>query len=188
MARNRSNILVRGFSGAVGRQLVLRTRGDQTYLANRPSINRNRVPTNDQQEVRLKFKDAVTYAKAAIQDPALKLDYAAVARPGQSAFNVAFSDAYLPPELNNLRTDAYSGDPGDKITVRATDNFFVDKVTVAIIALNGTVIEEGEATPDANGLDFTYTATQSNAVLQGSKVRVTAEDLPRNRTVLEVTL
>lgn len=188
MARNKNNILVRGFSGSVGKQLVLRTSGDRTFLANRPSINPGRVATPQQEVVQLKFKEAVVYAKAAIQDPALKLDYAAVARPGQSAFNVAFSDAYMAPELSNLTTSGYAGNVGDKITVRAIDNYYVDSVKVTILDAGGTLLEEGNAQPDPNGLDFTYTATQANAVLPGTTIRVAAEDLPKNRTILDKVL
>jgi len=136
MAKNKNNILARGFSGAIGKQLVLRTSGDRTYLANRPSRNPNRVDTPEQAAVKLRFKQSVVYGKAAIKDPALKLDYLSVARPGQSAFNVAFSDAYMAPELSNLDTESYSGNVGDKITVRATDDFFVASVRVLSSAWN----------------------------------------------------
>jgi len=188
MARNRNNILARGFSGAVGKQLVLRTSGERTFLANRPSKNPNRVPTPAQEAVQLKFRESVIYAKAAIQDPALKLDYQAVARPGQSAFNVAFNDAYKGPELSNLNTEAYAGNPGDIITVRAIDNFFIDSVRISILDSNGSVLEEGAATPNANGLDFSYTVTQSNVSLPGTTIRAAAEDLPKNRTILDKVL
>ena len=188
MARNKNNILVRGFSGAVGKQLVLRTSGDRTILANRPGKNPGRVATPAQEAVKLKFREAVIYAKAALQNASLKLDYQDVAKPGQSAFNMAFTDAYKAPELSNLNTDGYTGNPGDSITVRAIDNFFVDLVRISILAANGAVLEEGAAEPNANGLDFSYTVTQSNASLAGTTVRVIAEDLPRNRTVLEKVL
>lgn len=188
MARNKTNILARGFSGGVGKQFVLRTKGERTILANRPSINPNRIATPDQEAVQLKFRESVIYAKTAIQDPALKLDYAAVARPGQSAFNVAFSDAYLAPELSNLDTNGYSGTIGDRITVRAIDNFFVESVKISILAAGGVLLEEGNAVLGTNGLDWTYTVTQANAALAGTTIRVAAEDLPKNRTILEKIL
>jgi hypothetical protein len=46
-------------------------------------------------------------------------------------------------------------------------------------------LEEGAATPNANGLDFSYTATQSNASLAGTTIRAVAEDLPRNELRLK---
>lgn len=64
MARNKNNIPARGFSGAVGKQLVLRTCGESTFLANRPSKILNRVSTPAQEVVQLKFRDSVIYASS----------------------------------------------------------------------------------------------------------------------------
>jgi len=178
---------MRGFSGTVGKQLVLRNRAGKTILANRPVVNKNRIPTPQQEAVRLRFRESVVYAKTTMQDPALKLDYAAAARPGQSHYNVAFTDAYLPPVISNLQTDQYTGKPGDKIMVRVMDDFYVDKVQVSITA-GGVVLEFGDAVPESNGLDWSYTITEANASLPGTVVKVSAEDLPKNRSILEKTL
>jgi hypothetical protein len=107
----------------------------------------------------------------------LKLDYQAAARPSQSAFNVVFNDAYKGPELSKLNTDAFAGNPGEIITVRAIDNFFIDSVRISILDSTGAVLEEGAATPNANGLDFSYTATQANASLVGTTIRTVAEEI-----------
>lgn len=188
MARNNNNILVQGFSGAVGKQLVLRIRGGKTFLVNRPVKKKGRVPTAAQKAMQVKFREAVIYAKTAIQNAALKLHYQAVAQPGQSAYHAAFKDACRGPELSNLNTERYSGKVGDRITVRAVDNIFVDIVRISILAADGAILETGAAERDPNGLDFRYTITQPNANLAGTTIRVVAEDLPRNRTFLEVVL
>ena len=173
----------------MGSQFVLPVKGNQSILANKPKRRRKiRVPSDEQKEVRLKFKAAVTYAQTVLNDPPLKLDYLAAARPGQSAFNVAFSDAYLGPEISNLDTSAYKGIAGNQFRVRVQDNFYVKQVMFYILEPDGSEIESGVATLESNGLDYFYIAKVNNPELQGTIIRVTAEDLPMNRTVLDKTL
>jgi hypothetical protein len=64
MARNKNNIITRGISGAVGKQLVLRTSGERTFLANRPNKILNLVSTPAQKVVQLKFRELVIYASS----------------------------------------------------------------------------------------------------------------------------
>lgn len=188
MARNKSNIILQGFSGSLGNQLVVRNRDGETYLSSKPKFKRGRKPTVPQQSVRMKFRESIVYAKAAIADPALKLDYEAMARPGQTAFNVAFSDAYIGPEVSNIQAVGYSGKAGQVITVRAIDNYVVTKVRFTLSDAEGFVLEEGEAVQLSNGVDWSYTSTFENATLAGTVIRVVAEDMARNQTVLEKVL
>ena len=73
----------------------------------------------------------------------------------------------------------YSGAPGDRIVVRAHDDFAVARLQVTVSDSNGQEIERGEAmeTPP-NGGQWMYTA--SATVAEGTLVRitVTASDQP----------
>src|SRR5436190_5798284 len=141
MAFSDDNVLTYGLRGAVGRLVVFRKKGDKTVVSKRPRFKPGYIPTVDQQIVREKFNDASRYAKAAIQDPLVKAGYEAVTRPGQSAYNIAFQDAFNPPELSQLRLDNYHGQPLDTILVKAVDNFKVITVEFFIYKPDGTLLE-----------------------------------------------
>jgi hypothetical protein len=72
--------------------------------------------------------------------------------------------------------------------IRAVDDFRVTGLQVEIHSANGTILEKGNAVQLTNGLDWTYTATQANNPLTGSKIKATATDVPGNKGALEVTL
>jgi len=188
MARVDNNIMTRFSSGAIGKQLVLRNRGNDSFLSNRPKRKKRRKKTPKQIEVRLKFREAAKYATGVSNDPLLRLDYEAKVLPGQTAYNVAFADAFMPPELSALKTSGYKGMPGNILTVRALDNFKVESVSFEIIGADDTEIETGLATPDENSLDWNYTVKTQNDSLPGTLIRVTATDRPKNQTILEQTL
>jgi hypothetical protein len=92
------------------------------------------------------------------------------------------------PVVKSINTQNYKGAVSDKIAVRAIDDFRVVSVRVEIYAANGTLLETGNAEQTTNGLDWTYTATQANNPLAGSKIKAIATDIPANEGILEVTL
>jgi hypothetical protein len=82
----------------------------------------------------------------------------------------------------------YTGTSGGQITVRAVDDFRVTAVQVEIYTANGALLEKGNAEQQVNGIDWTYTATQANSPLTGSKIKAIATDVPGNEGTLELTL
>jgi hypothetical protein len=50
------------------------------------------------------FGEAVEFGKYAVKDPQLKKEYAALTKQGQTAYNVAVSDARHPPKINSILT------------------------------------------------------------------------------------
>lgn len=188
MARADNNVLTRFTSGAVGKQLVLRNRGTRSFLSNRPKLKKRRKSSAKQDEIKLRFRMAAKYARKIINDDTLRPDYEAAVLPGQTAYNVAFADFFLGPEISEINTDGYKGAIGDKLIVRALDNFQVTDVAFQIFGADGTEIETGLATMEENGVDWGYTATAANPELTGSIIRVMAVDRPQNRTVLDKLL
>jgi len=92
-----------------------------------------------------------------------------------------------PPVVKSIITRNYIGTVGDKIAVRAIDDFRVVSVRIEIYAANGK-LEEGDAEQNANGLDWNYTASQANAVLAGTRIKGIATDVPGNDGILVVSL
>lgn len=125
------NDLIEGSSGRFGKRLVYRQRGSKTIIARRPA--RKRKPDSSRQlEVREIFGEAVLYAKEVIADVMKKAIYQERVTGNQSAFNLALSDFCKAPEIKKCNTLHYFGQVGDKIKIRAIDDFKVESVKVAI--------------------------------------------------------
>lgn len=186
MAQSNENVVIQGMRGTIGGQLVFRNRLGKTVVSKSPK--KGRLSSTEQLAIQAKFKLALAYAKSAVKNEPVKAGYQAMAKGGQTAFNVAFQDAYHSPELSALNTDGYRGQIQNPIVVRAIDNFKVDSVRVLIIDAEGSLVEQGNAVAEANGLDWKYLCTQAHADLPGTVIRVIARDLPGNETLLEKTL
>ena len=187
MAKQKNNIIMRSTRGMVGGQIVFKRRAGKGYVAAAPEVNENRKPTVGQQAVQEKFKRCLDYAKLAITEPLIKEAYKAKALRHQSAFNVAFLDAQFAPEVIAVIADGYNGAVGNTIVVRATDNFKVDSVKVAIKNAADEIIEEGPAVLSTGDL-WVYTTTHANPVIPGTKIKASAFDMPENEGFREITL
>ncbi|MCY1518252.1 hypothetical protein D9M68_529640 [compost metagenome] len=95
---------------------------------------------------------------------------------------MALADFCQPPKITSLKLDAYRGNVGDTITIRAVDRFKVTSIKVSLSKPDGTLIETGLAVAAANGADWVYTATRPNEEIPGTEVNVQASDTPGNRT------
>jgi hypothetical protein len=187
MAVSNENILTRGLSGSIGRMITFRQRAGQTITSKfrRPTT----VPaTEGLIEVRTVFASAIAYAKAVVQDPVIKALYQAAVKGGQTAFNVATSDALNSPRVTNILTDSYHGNPGNAIIVLATDDFKVVDVTVSVEEATGGLLEQGNAVLQPGGSDWLYKATMVNQMPADSKITAVAMDLPGNSTAFSIKL
>ncbi len=181
------NDLITGSSGRFGKRLVYRQRGGKTIIASRPLRKRN-PNTPRQQEVREIFSEGILYAKTVIADELTKALYQAKVKGNQTAFNLALSDFCKAPQITKYNVAEYAGQAGDKISIRAVDDFKVEWVKLQIKDCAGSTIEEGTAVLSANGADWIYIATAANPTLAGSKLIISAGDLPGNITIKEVIL
>jgi hypothetical protein len=189
MANVNGNLLVRGARGNVGKQFVYRKHGDNTTIARMPSINKDAVPTEKQQEIREQFSDAAIYAQGAMSSADLKKEYEKKAAPGKTAFNIAFRDYLKAPVVKKIDVSNYKGMAGSVVVVKAKDDFRVAQVKVSIHSSAGVLLEEGNAILDPIKRSlWNYAATQNNASLSGSVVSATATDLPGNTGSLEITI
>jgi hypothetical protein len=180
------NLILKEASGSVGKMLTITKKKSGTIQLGKHRGASTTPPTDKQKEVQSKFKNAIVYGKAVMNDPDLKAMYQAAAKKDQSAYNLAVRDAFKAPEISSINTALYTGAIGSKITVRAIDDFKVASVRVKVTSAAGVVIEQGDAVLQNNGLDWLYTATVLNDVVQGGTIVASALDLPANETVLEV--
>ncbi len=176
MAKVGNNVLTHGLHGKIGDLIVFRVRNGQTIVGAKPE--RSGSPTEAMIKHREHFQEAVLYAKAAMADPAMKEAYEAAKKGSESAYNVAIADFLRAPHIDEIDVSNYNGQPGDTIRVRAVDDFKVAEVALSVEAADGNVIESGAAVQDANYLYWTYTATESNSAIQGSKIVVRVSDVP----------
>jgi len=188
MAHVEKNVVTDGVSGMFGDKIVFRKRpGGGTILSSRPS-HHSVPPTEAQEGIQEKFLEAIVYAKSVMANPELKAAYKAAARPGVSAYALALGDYMKDPVIKEVVTKGYAGNPGDRIIIRAIDNFKITEVSVSITKADGTPIEEGIAMKNPTGITWTYTAMASNPELQGSKVEVSVTDTPGHVVTSTVTL
>lgn len=190
MSSTTNNMLTKNYRGKVGKQYVMKTRGDKSIIASLPKRRDPGVPVPPNMlQLQKKFQRASIYARMSNTNPDLMLQYADGRRGNQTAFNVAFLDAYKGPEIGDLRADAYKGQPGQPLFIEAIDNFRVTSVRFTLIAPDGSILEEGDAQMDeTTGYDWIYTTKVANPSLTGTTIRVVAEDLPKNRTLFEAVL
>lgn len=186
MAESKDNIVTKGLSGTIGRQLTFRNKGGKTFVSKllKPSTA---SPTPDAAAVRARFQSSAQYAAKAIKDPVTKALYKAAATGNQTAFNLALSDAFKAPVVSEIKTDNYHGAAGNTLTVVATDDFKVTGVVVSIHDAAGNLVEQGDAVIQQNE-DWLYTTKQANGSLAGSKITAVASDLPGNSTSFTKTL
>lgn len=184
MAESKNNVLTHGLAGLVDDMIVFRNRGGKTFVSVKPK-ERTGEPTEVQKQHQGQFQEAILYAKTAITDPAKKAAYDDATTGGQTAYNVAVADFFHAPEIKEINVSGYTGKTGDAIKVKATDDFKVAEVSVAIYNADGSEVEHGLAVQSTNGVEWVYIATADNTSLDGDKIVVRVSDLPGHTTAGE---
>lgn len=188
MAKNSDNLFTDGFRGTVGGNMTFSRRKSGNVIVSKRRGPSNIPPTESQLQVRERFRIGSIYAKAVMADPANKKIYADATTGDQTAYNLALRDAIKAPVVHSIDASGYAGLPGNRIVVRATDDFKVTGVRVSIRTATGEIVEEGNAVLLPTGLDWAYTATSILDQFSGAGIKATAFDLPLNEDSLEITL
>src|ERR1044071_7025253 len=179
MAKVHNNIFVRGLTGSVGDQFVIRrTRSGKTIIANKPKFDDNRQFTEKQKTHQDVFREATSYARFAQEQPA----YIEMAKKtGSTAYNIAISDWFGTPSVLEINVDHWTGEVGQTICVKARDKVMVARVTVVIRDADENVLEAGEAVQSKDGSAWWNYTTQSVIKMTPFPiVEATAQDLPGN--------
>lgn len=189
MAHSNNSIITGKFQGKLGKELVFRNWDGKTIVAKAPGPRKG-LPTEEQEKRQETFLLGSRYAKAISSgaNPDLAEAYRAVLKPRQNLYSRALQDYVSAPKVISINTLDYKGLVGDKIVVRAKDDFKVTGVRVEIYAADGSLLEQGDAVADIYDLDWTYTATESNSLLTGTLIKAIATDIPNNEGMLEAVL
>jgi hypothetical protein len=175
MAKNRNNMLIRGLSGSLGDQFVIRRdKAGRTIIANKPTFDENRQFTASQKANQEAFREAVVYAKATQRENVYIDKAKGTARSG---YNIALADWFHKPQIKKLDVTGWNGQAGQAIRIRALDDVQVTQVAVVITDESGTVFEQGNAQPDEAGW-WTYMTTKAASGTR--RLQITARDMPGN--------
>lgn len=175
MAKVRNNIVIRGLSGMLGDQVVVKIdKAGRTILAAAPGDdpNRNSSPAQRQQQER--FREASVYAMSAKDNEVYVEKAKGTPKIPQ---NVAMADWFHAPEVSEVDVADWHGAIGQPIRIKAVDDVKVTQVNVVITDAAGVVMEQGPAT-QADGNWWTYTTTATAA--DGARIVASARDLPGN--------
>jgi hypothetical protein len=176
MAKVENNIFVRGLSGTLGGQFVVKQGRNCTIVSKQPVFDENRTFTEAQVDRQSKFREAVAYAKGA-KGWTVYVEKAKATN--RTPYHVAISDFCHAPEITNLDMSAWNGEAGQVLRVQVVDDVKVTQVSVVITDEAGNVLEQGPAV-QGEGTLWTYTTTVTTQ--NGVHVVVTARDLPGNIT------
>ena len=94
---------MKGTSGQLNQQMVLKTYGNKTFLSKLPDMSKVEFTENQKAEQSL-FADAIDYARSIISDPEKKAAFKATLEPGRRVYNAAIS-AYLKEHKKNKGQD-----------------------------------------------------------------------------------
>ena len=177
MAKVYNNIFVRGLSGKLGDQFIVKTdKSGRTIVSAKPTFNGTREFSPAQLMQQQAFREAAAYAKEKKGEEI----YITKASGGtKSPYNLAVADWFNRPKILEVDLTAWYGQAGDMIRMRAQDDVMVDQVTVTISDGTDTVLESGQAN-DTGGLWWEY-ATNGNITGQVT-VTIAARDLPGHVT------
>ena len=105
MAKQDRNAVMRTTRGMFAKQVVFKERGGDVYVSGPPKKRGNKRATASQLEIQERFRNATDYAKIVMDAPELKAAYKKAANPKQSAYNLAFRDAFNPPIVTRIIKD-----------------------------------------------------------------------------------
>ena len=171
MAKVRNNLLIRGLSGKLGNQFVIRQLCDgRTIVCTRPDFS-GRILSASQREHHQRVKEAAAYAQPASRENPIYAELAASTM--KNAYNVAFGDWFSPPVIHSLERQ------GKAIRIVASDDVMVASVEVLVFDEAGKEVERGEAIQRSGGL-WEYVPSAAGRVV------VEVSDLPGNTVRGEV--
>ena len=180
MAKVKLNPVLEQIRGKVG-DLVFKRYEEEVVVARKPDLS-GRVPTPGQAAHRERFRLAALYGKTVFADPVKKTLYENAAKAhGKPVFALTVSDFLNAPAVDEIDLSAYTGKAGEPITIRASDDFEVAGVAVAIRDTCGAVLEQAPAC-QSDGV-WRYTTTKTLTAGVPVMIEVTATDRPGNKTV-----
>lgn len=174
-----------GTSGKIGAIIYRLQKDGKILVASRPKKRKKKI-SGSQQKVRDRFNAAAFYAKKVKETPELLQYYQSLEKPGKSVHLLAMTDCMRPPRIEETDVSSYDGAAGSEIRVHVIKDGQLT-VKVRIEKADGTLVEEGLAVQQSYAV-WVYEATASNDALSGSRITVSAKDLPGNVVRKEIIL
>ncbi|MGB3181509.1 MAG: hypothetical protein WBB45_08975 [Cyclobacteriaceae bacterium] len=181
------NAITHGTSGMLNNQVVLRQRAGRTILAYRPAKS-TKPPTEKQLARRKAFKEAINYAKGAMNNEMLRAKYEARETAFVSAYNLAVRDYLKKPEIKAVLQDDYNAKAGSRLLIVAVDDMEIARVEVKLHNGAGITFEQGEATMAADKPVYEYVLQSTMPAGESVVATVAAMDMPGNRTENETVI
>src|SRR5258706_7889164 len=175
-------------SGVMSKDVVIRKIRNQTIISTvtvpRKSTSVRKEETND------RFAEASHWAKVTLMEPGMKELYSkGINSKLTNARTVAVADYLNAPKIHYISLKQHTGAIGDKIRIKATDDFQVTALNVTITDKNRKQLETGAATRyKRKPTMWIYTVTVANPDTIGTVIRATAMDRPQNKVSKEVTI
>lgn len=185
MAISKYNVVMHNTSGIVGDLLEFSQRYGKTIIGKRR--RKSSTVSEVQLEIRRKFKKACSYAKQTMAIPERAVLYEAKAKPGVTPYNLAVANYFTAPTIVEIITDEYKGAAGDRLDLLVDDAIIVVSVEVSIYTADNELVESGPAVKTEEGF-WHYIATADSPQLAGSRIAVTAKNLPGNSATEEQVL
>lgn len=148
MATIQNDLVIRGLSGKVGRQLAVHRKSDGQYMICAAQLGEY-VPVHWEAKFggHQRLYEALLYSRSAPQG--LGKDD-----------GVTVADTIHPPEIHRIDISAYTGKAGELIGITAGDDINVASVGVLIVTDEGILVEKGSAIlSDRNPYVWTYATT-----------------------------
>jgi hypothetical protein len=179
MAITTTNIITRATHGRMG-NVIFRSFAGKTVMSAVPDYSIIRW-SNLQKKNRMRFRDAMVWARRTLSDPVKYSYYQKKAKPGQTVWNAALSDYLTKPQITGIDVSNYRGHMGDTIRIKALDKFRVASVMVTIIDATGQEVESCMAMQKFPGdADWYFMAREKNQNCRGGRVVVRVTNSPGN--------
>ena len=172
-------------SAVLSNDVAMRKYRNQTIIS---TITMPRKTTSAKKEkANDRFAAANQWAKVTLMEPGVKELYSkGINSKLSNAHTVAVQDYLNPPTIHYISLKQHTGAIGDKIRIKATDDFQVIAVDVRITDKTGKELEKGPAARyKRKPMMWIYTLTVANREVDGTVIEVTAMDRPGNKVVKE---
>jgi hypothetical protein len=141
MAKLRTNAVISGLSGSLGKEHYARhTRDGKTIICQTPDFS-NRQFSQGQLDVQSGMKAASAYAKVASRANPIYAELAGkkAKKKVKNAYNIAVEDRFNAPTIRRIEWDQ------GRIHVLADDDVMVTRVTVTVLGEAGQRLEQSDA-------------------------------------------
>lgn len=171
------NTVVGVLRGKLGDLVFVPATDGTVIVRHRPSRETAFSPREKDNQRR--FAEAAAYVRRSRQEPELYALYQAAARlQRKRACDLAHADYRHAPVVQDIQLAAYRGNIGETIRIVAVDDFAVASVSMALLRLDGVLLEQGQASRGAAAGEWLYLTQTQVPAGQTIVVQATAKDHP----------